>query len=224
MKKKIKFIIKCIYIMSINMFYKSKKIKSMIPFNLEIGEYVIIENGCIIEKGIKNIGDGTYIGNDVYINHCDSIGKYCSIARGVGIGIGNHPIDRTFTTPLFYKSDRGLVKATTYDYKEKDGSVIIGNDVWIGYNAIILNSVTIGDGAIIAAGAVVTKDVEPYSIVGGVPAKVLKYRFSEEIRNEMIDKNISNLPIDNIYKNIDEVDNVKNFIEKYNSNELEMNY
>ena len=214
MKKILKNIIYFINMIRLNTLGKSTNIKSIIPLNLNVGRFVIIEKKCNIEKGILSIGDGTYIGSGTYINHCKSIGKYCSIAKGVGIGVGNHPIDRVYTTPLFYNSYRGIIDKTTYDFKIEDESVVIGNDVWIGYNAIILNGIKIGDGAIIAAGAVVNKDVEPYSIVGGVPAKHLKYRFNKEIINELIDKGIGNLSIENICKNIDDIGDVKEFIKK----------
>lgn len=137
------------------------------------------------------IGEGTYINDDSKILN-SRIGRYCSIADNVCTVLGQHPIsDFTSTHPAFYYDTTSQLNYTfhkskaLYDCKkmpagESQYNVVIGNDVWIGSHAIILGGVTIGDGAVIAAGAVVTKNVEPYSIVGGVPAKVIKYRFSKK--------------------------------------------
>ncbi len=125
---------------------------------------------------------------------CQSIGRYCSIARGVKIGFAGHSTTFLSSNTLF-KFNKNASEFTPFLKKRdakwesekkvqnlnswKKALPIIGNDVWIGYGVIILNGVTISDGAVLAAGAVVTKDVPPYAIVGGNPAKVIKYRFSE---------------------------------------------
>lgn len=104
---------------------------------------------------------------------------------------GVHPITRPFvtTSPFFYSSkgqnghrlyDKSLIEEVRYADESRRYSVVIKNDCWIGYGAYLINGVTIGNGAIVLAGAVVTKDVPPYAIVGGVPAKVIKYRYDEE--------------------------------------------
>ena len=98
------------------------------------------------------------------------IGNYCSVASFVTIGPGEHDLSKVTT------SER--INTMFDDHKSMTmKKVVIGNDVWIGVNATVLRGVTIGDGAVIAAGAVVTKDVPPYAIVGGVPARIIKYRF-----------------------------------------------
>lgn len=112
------------------------------------------------------------------------IGKFCSIACGAKFifNCANHTLKSlsTYTFPLFFEEwdlpRSGL--AASWDNK---GDIVIGNDVWIGYDAVIMAGVTIGDGAIIGTRAVVTKDVEPYSIVGGVPAKEIRKRFSADV-------------------------------------------
>jgi len=106
------------------------------------------------------------------------IGTFCSIAPEVlFVCQANHP---TETASTFGIQDRIVKTKTMYEYLRTKGPIVLGNDVWIGTRAIILSGVTIGDGAIVAAGSVVTNDVPPYAIVGGNPAKLIRYRFSDE--------------------------------------------
>lgn len=111
-----------------------------------------------------------------------TIGKFCSIATGAKIGgLGSHPTAYLSTHPIFYSSKSQCgISFTKKDYYKEENFTEIGNDVWIGANAIIMDGVRIGDGAIIAAGSIVTKDVQPYTIVAGVPAVIKKYRCSTE--------------------------------------------
>ena len=112
------------------------------------------------------------------------IGKFCSIACGAKFifNCANHTLKSlsTYTFPLFFE-EWDLPKSDVVSAWDNKGDIVIGNDVWIGYDAIIMAGVTIGDGAIIGTRAVVTKDVEPYSIVGSVPAKEIRKRFSTDI-------------------------------------------
>ena len=124
----------------------------------------------IDEKSV--LGNYNYIGDGVFIREA-KIGSYCSIAANVAIGPNEHN--------YHYLSTRSLVlepKAQNYYTSKK---VSVGNDVWIGMNAIVLRGVKVGNGAVIAAGSVVTKDVPDFSIVAGVPARLIKMRFSEEV-------------------------------------------
>ena len=105
------------------------------------------------------------------------IGKLCSIGDNVRIGLGIHPTHLRSTHPAFYSPQGNWdIKPTIQEKITEYKKVYIGDDVWIGTNAMILDGVTIGSHAVIAAGAVVTKDVPEYAIVGGVPAKIIKYR------------------------------------------------
>jgi acetyltransferase-like isoleucine patch superfamily enzyme len=124
----------------------------------------------------------TYVAEGTSVGFTE-IGAFCSIGPNVSLGgLGWHPTDRLSTHPAFYSS---RLQAGTTFVKNNNGidnetelqHTKVGNDVWIGAGCIILDGMTIGDGAIIAAGAVVTKDVPPYAIVGGVPAKIIRYRF-----------------------------------------------
>lgn len=110
------------------------------------------------------------------------IGKFCSIACGAKFIFtsANHTLDSlsTYPFPLFF-DEWGLDKGNVTNAWDNKGDIVIGNDVWIGYEAVIMPGVTIGDGAIIGTRAVVTKDIAPYTIVGGVPAKPIRKRFSD---------------------------------------------
>lgn len=112
------------------------------------------------------------------------IGKFCSIACGVKFlfNCANHTLKSlsTYTFPLFYE-DWVLEKSDVVTAWDNKGDIVIGNDVWIGYEALIMAGVHIGNGAIIGSRAVVTKDVPPYTIVGGVPARPIRKRFNEEV-------------------------------------------
>ncbi|MFQ7551262.1 MAG: CatB-related O-acetyltransferase [Blautia marasmi] len=111
------------------------------------------------------------------------IGKFCSIACGAKFlfNSANHTLSSlsTYPFPLFFE-EWGLEKRNVAASWDNKGDIVIGNDVWIGYEAVVMAGVTIGDGAVIGARAVVTKDVLPYTIVGGIPAKPIRKRFSEE--------------------------------------------
>jgi acetyltransferase-like isoleucine patch superfamily enzyme len=133
-----------------------------------------------------SIDSFTYIGRNSYITNTN-IAKFCSIGPNFCSSPGIHPINGISTSPIFYSNNppvgRHISSKNNFVESKK---VTIGNDVYIGANVTILDGITIGDGAIIGAGAVVTKNVEPYAIVGGVPAKLIKYRFEKEIINKLL--------------------------------------
>ncbi len=136
----------------------------------------------------SNIGDYTYL-----VDHCQviysEVGKFCSIASHVRINPGNHPMWRPTQHHMTYRRvSYGFAERDDeafFDWR-RDARVVVGHDVWMGHGAIILPGVTIGTGSVIAAGAVVSKDVPPYTIVGGVPGKPIRERFPREIAESLL--------------------------------------
>lgn len=133
------------------------------------------------------------------------IGKFCSIACGAKFifNCANHALRSlsTYTFPLFFE-EWDLPKSAVASAWDNKGDIIIGNDVWIGYEAVIMAGVTIGDGAIIGTRAVVTKDVAPYSIVGGIPAREIRKRFAPEVVERLRELKWWNWPEEKIRKAI----------------------
>lgn len=142
-----------------------------------------ISNQCNLNN--VTLGDFSYVGAASQLSNV-KVGKFCSIADNVKIGLGFHPTDRVSTHPSFYSNNKAFKcfanENSFNEYKE----TVIENDVWIGSNTIIFGGVTIHSGSIVAGGSIVTKDVEPYAIVGGNPAKLIKYRFEEGIIKKLL--------------------------------------
>lgn len=160
-------------------------------------EYMAFLKGCVFGGHNRiydystltrvTLGDYSYVADHCNINDT-RIGKFCSIGPHVLCGLGAHPV-RTFvsTHPVFYSTmEQCGVSFVSEERFQERSPINIGHDVWIGARAIILDGVAIGDGAIVAAGAVVTKDVPPYAVVGGVPAVLIRYRFNEEIIGKLL--------------------------------------
>ena len=148
--------------------------------NVEVGEYTIYNDFVHDPRDFER--------NNVLYHYPVNgdrlkIGKFCSIACGAKFlfNSANHALGSlsTYTFPIFYE-EWGLDRRSVADAWDNNGDIIVGNDVWIGYEAVILSGVTIGDGAIIGARAVVTRDVPPYAIVGGVPARLIRKRFDDK--------------------------------------------
>jgi phosphonate metabolism protein (transferase hexapeptide repeat family) len=144
-----------------------------------LGEWTWIGPNCSISESV--VGDYTYTAGDVSIIYSE-VGKFCSIASHARLNPGNHPMDRVTQHHMTYRRVQyGFADsddAAFFDWRRAH-KVTLGHDVWIGHGAIVLPGVSVGTGAVVGAGAVVTKDVVPYAIVGGVPAKPIRMRFSE---------------------------------------------
>jgi len=169
---------------------------------------VMVDKTAYINRFVKaknaSIGAHTYVGANTDIE-CAEIGKFCSIADHCRIGMAGHTLSCLSTSPIFTRVVNGCheqwVENDVFP-DEQDVPANIGNDVWIGSHALIRGGVTIGDGAIIGAGAVVVKDVPPYAVVGGVPAKVIKYRFSQEVIDRLEEMKWWDMPDKVLKKNI----------------------
>ncbi len=148
----------------------SVSLKALFGANVEVGAHTAIDSQC-------QIGSYVYIGNNCHITKT-KIGSYCSIANNVSIGQGEHDLKQISTSSIFYG-------ASYEELTKKECS--IGNDVWIGTDAVILRGVKIENGAVIGANAVVTKDIQAFEVVAGVPARHIKFRFPENKRQQIND-------------------------------------
>ena len=150
----------------------------------------------------SSLGAYSYIGRGTQLIYA-SVGKFCSISGNVLIGMGHHTLTHLSTSPIFTEKNNG----TGYSWTDRESllpykPVTIGNDVWIGTRAMILGGVTIGDGAVIGAGAIVTKDVPPFAIVAGVPARIIRYRFEVSVIEKLLDIKWWNLSDEQLKKSI----------------------
>jgi len=167
-----------------------------------IGKFCKINENASIAQ--SKIYDFTYVSSGSHIAHA-TVGKFCSIGPGVHIAGGRHPINFLSSNPVFYSTAKQCgFSFAEKDFFEESKTVVIGNDVWIGAGAYISDGIVIGDGSVIGAGAVLTKSVEPYSIMGGVPAKLIRKRFSDSQIKELLElqwwewdtnKIVRNLPL-----------------------------
>lgn len=181
-------------------------------FNPAVHIFAVVDGYSFVDKKAKvhrfaklfhsELGMNSYIGKRGTLVYA-TVGAYCSIAADVCVGMGKHDLTRLSTSPLFTEKKNGTGHSWTDQRPFSFEKVLVGNDVWIGERAMIMGGLTIGDGAVIAAGAVVTKSVPPYAVVGGVPAKVIKYRFSPEVIEFLVKLQWWSLPESILKKHID---------------------
>ena len=166
--------------MTLEYFYAKiiKKIQGKAIVDSKIDYTSKVESGSQIVR--SEFGRYSFCGYDCQIINC-TVGAFTSISNNVVIGGASHPMDWVSMSPVFYKGRDSVKKKFSNNIRKSDLRTIVGNDVWIGESVLIKQGIKIGDGAVIGMGSIVTKDVEPYCVVAGNPAKVLKKRFNENI-------------------------------------------
>ncbi|VXC31305.1 conserved hypothetical protein [Flavobacterium sp. 9AF] len=171
----------------------SRKLSTILAYS-HTPPYTISSNSKV-EAGVESYHNGNLIvkGKGLF-----KIGNYCALGQDIKIILSNHVYNYPSLQYNFYRK-----RFNELPYKMDKGNITIGSDVWIGDNAILLPNITVGNGAIIGAGAVVTKDVPDFAIVGGNPAKIIKYRFSEAQIIEINNKKWWNWDNEKIIKNRD---------------------
>ncbi len=180
-----------------------------------IGSYTDVGANCFLIE--TTFDDYSYAAGDADIIYA-SIGKFCSIASHVRVNPGNHPMDRVTQHHMTYRRKQ-------YGFADSDDDAFfdwrrsfhctIGHDVWIGHAAIIMPGVSVGTGAVIGSGAVVTKHIEPYTIAGGVAAKPIRKRFSDDVIEALLEIAWWEWDHATIKARFDDLNDVQGFIEKY---------
>jgi phosphonate metabolism protein (transferase hexapeptide repeat family) len=210
------------------------------PLSQSLSEEPTIHDGCIIvdsdigawtEIGRNTLmmessfGDYSYTAGDVDMIYTE-VGKFCSIAARVRINPGNHPMERVTQHHMTYRRKAfGFAETDDAEFFEwrRAHRCVIGHDVWVGHGAIIMPGVSIGAGAVIGSGAVVTKNVEPYQIVVGIPAHPVRKRFSDDIIAQLLQIAWWDWDRQTLEARFDDFYNMDIFIEKYGSKQLPAN-
>lgn len=223
----------------------SKKIYKQTNITIEPNLYNISKDVCLEYPSTINgvnlsmpfkLGAFTHINPDGSIQNC-TIGRYCSIARNVKIGNGSHPTNWLSVNACqyikeFHEYDKLFNERIKIKNFQPYKHTVIGNDVWIGANVYIKDGLKIGDGAIIGANSVVTHDVEPYAIVAGCPAKIIRYRFTPEIIKELLElqwwkyniADFGDIDFDNIEKAISKLKEILPKLKPYKPKTIDFSY
>jgi len=181
--------------------------EAAIAYSAKVDYQSILETSVQIKEGAEvircTIGAYSYVSEDCILQHA-TVGRFCSIARSVLIGLGEHPLgENASTSPWFYSRQGSFAgRAEHFDGFCENPVTVIGSDVWIGAGAILKAGIRVGDGAVIGAGAVVTKDVPGYAIVVGIPAKILRYRFADDVIADLTRLQWWNLELPQILANV----------------------
>jgi len=176
------------------------------------GKYNTIYDNVSLRQ--VSLGDFSYVSSRTIINNA-RIGKFCSIGPDCRIGLGKHPTrDFVSTHPIFF-SDMKQTQITFADkrYFDEFEEIYIGNDVWIGANAILMDGVHLPDGVIVGAGSVVTRNVPAYTIIGGIPARIIRYRFAESEIDKILESCWWDWDIEWLKKNFHKFHDIKYFID-----------
>lgn len=184
-----------------------KKLQGTCVINSVIDKTSVVGTSCNVVNSEMN--RYSYCGNDCQIVYAE-IGAFCSISDHVFIGGAEHPMGWVSTSPVFQNvRHSGPSKRFAKFNIPKSKKTIIGNDVWIGHGVTIKQGVIIGNGAVLGSNALITKDIPPYAVVGGVPARLIKYRFSEDVINRLEEIKWWDLPDDRITEvvNLFHIDN-----------------
>lgn len=192
--------------------FVKKVLRGKCIINSKIDKTSAVASGCNISN--SSLGRYSYLSYDCEVINCE-IGAFCSISDHVFIGGAEHPISYVSTSPVFLNVvHSGPTKRFAKFSLPETKKTIIGNDVWVGHGVTIKQGVRIGNGAIVGSGAVVTKDVPDYAIVGGVPASIIRYRFSDGIIQQLLQSKWWNLKDDELLKYSMYFNNVDDFINR----------
>jgi len=212
----VKFLVRSV----LNSFYWAIKNKlnrhkvqsTQVAWRANVGKHVVIRAGTEIGPNVT-IGNYSYVSGPRSYVESATIGKFCSIARQTIIGVSGHDYTKVTTHPIVIDPFYKFIDEPLSEMQKLPP--VIGNDVWIGINSVIHRGVNIGDGAVIASDSVVTRDVEPYSIVGGNPARHIRYRFQPKVIEALLKIQWWNWNDEKIKSAIELFDNPDEFIRTF---------